>query len=105
MYESKSKFPGALASDDRYWRRNSARIRNDGLRLILIAVLACCLATMVLGCGHANEQPAATTVAHPTTTTKCVEGDACWNCKTMGNHICGPRHYYGTHPTGQVEYR
>lgn len=19
----------------------------------------------------------------------CVEGDACWNCHTMGNHICG----------------
>ena len=26
----------------------------------------------------------------PKPTTKCHEGDACWNCKTMGNKKCGP---------------
>lgn len=23
-------------------------------------------------------------------TTRCTEDMACWDCKTMGNHICGP---------------
>lgn len=27
---------------------------------------------------------------HPKPTTKCHEGDSCWNCKTMGNRKCGP---------------
>lgn len=26
-----------------------------------------------------------------TTTTRCVEDDPCWNCATMGNHLCGPQ--------------
>lgn len=27
----------------------------------------------------------------PTSQTRCQEDDPCWDCSTMGNHICGPR--------------
>lgn len=35
----------------------------------------------------ANGCPAGPPPAKPSTS--CHEGDACWNCKTMGNRRCG----------------
>lgn len=33
--------------------------------------------------------PAPSTTVAPTTTVPCHEDDPCWDCATMGNHICG----------------
>lgn len=29
---------------------------------------------------------------------KCFEDEACWNCETMGNELCGPQATYEVGP-------
>lgn len=61
------------------------------------------LATFSLGLGTAvHADPACTTICSLTPSeneaelsesqvyNRCYEDQPCWNCKTMGNHICGP---------------
>ena len=55
---------------------------NDVRRVVVGAALS---AALLGGYAVGTHQHAATTVAH-----RCEEDQPCWNCKTMGNHICGP---------------
>lgn len=50
------------------------------LRSIAALILAAFLATLA---------PAPT--LRPTTSTTISEDDPGWNCRTMGNHLCGPQ--------------
>ncbi|MEO7555482.1 MAG: hypothetical protein ABIV94_02605, partial [Acidimicrobiales bacterium] len=35
-------------------------------------------------------RPAPGTITTTNTPTSCQEDDPCWDCSTMGNHVCGP---------------
>lgn len=51
----------------------------------LLFCLIASLAVLTAGCAAGpNQGPSGPAAAD------CVEDDACWNCSTMGNHVCGP---------------
>lgn len=56
-------------------------------------IVALILALLVVGA--AAEQYALPALNAPFTTTTrtlapCMEDEPCWDCSTMGNHLCGP---------------
>lgn len=66
--------------------------------LITAAAISFAAASCTLPANHPHYNPTAPkppTTSYPPTTftppaTPCHEDDPCWNCATMGNHICGP---------------
>lgn len=54
--------------------------------LVAVTILSLVLAG-ALAVGAFHDQP----------TTACQEDEACWDCRTMGNRICGPG---APHPAG-----
>jgi hypothetical protein len=59
----------------------------------VLAVVACALAgwwlitvTRTVRAVHAGTVPAAS----PSPAARCHEDSACWDCRTMGNRVCGP---------------
>lgn len=58
--------------------RNTVR---DAIRFAIGATLTLSVALSAAACNPRYN--------YPTTTTHCTEDMNCWNCNTMGNHICG----------------
>lgn len=55
-------------------------------------IIALAVATSAIVAGHAIGvalvNVGASTI--PTNVSSCQEGQPCWSCHTMGNHLCGP---------------
>jgi hypothetical protein len=67
---------------------------------VIIAELAIIAVSLVLVLIHPQDQDTTTSdwsVDTATDVPTCYEDEPCWDCATMGNHICGP---YGLAPVG-----
>ena len=65
------------------------RLIHSEERPIAVAIIAICAAALIYIALHlvlANPQP---TVQNPVSPAPCTEDMTCWDCRTMGNHVCG----------------
>ena len=77
------------------WLDSQEQIRRDAQRdrvkrRVLVGVAAFAVAGTLIVSGVRDQQAHDTYEQnHPVPATTCTEDMPCWNCQTMGNHVCG----------------
>lgn len=76
------------------------------LKFLTTVAIATLIASCVVLWIGANNSASPRPAPRPTTIVRCAEDDPCWDCRTMGNHICGidQRSIY-VRPMGATERR